>query len=131
MRPIKFRGFRNFKGNALYPPDKRWIYGYYYFNAGKHWIKNKADMAQTFIVEEDSVGEYAGLKDKNGKEIYEGDILKTQYNNIGLVKHSLSICWYLEYKHQSDRSKKTIQLWNILHDLEIIGNVEENPELLE
>ena len=43
MREIKFRGFRNYEGNALYPPDKRWIYGYYSFRDGQHWIQDIDD----------------------------------------------------------------------------------------
>jgi len=72
-----------------------------------------------------------GLKDKNAKEICDGDIIKTQRGNIGLVRHSLSVCWHLKYRHQTDNSEKIIQLWEILHDMEIIGNIYENPELLE
>ena len=134
MREIKFRGFRNFKGNALYPPDKRWIYGYYYFNAGEHWIKNKTDMAQTFIVEEDSVGEYIGLKDKNGKEEYEGDIIigsnpDQPTLNKGSIRWDDECAQFILWGETEDISFD-IPLY-MLDEIEIIGNIYENPELLD
>ena len=131
MREIKCRGFRNFKGNVLYPPDKRWIYGYYYFNAGKHWIKNKADMAQTFIVEERSVGEYIGLKDKNGKEIWEGDIVAID-GGAEPVKTNVFFqdgCFCVDMLGNPCEIKYYINM--TFCEIEIIGNIYENSELLE
>ena len=148
MREIKCRGFRNFKGNALYPLDKRWIYGYYYFNAGEHWIKNKADMAQTFIVEEKSVGQYTSRKDKNGKEIYEGDIVNCYDDKQVCGKGEIKFGRFMS-SHEGGHSryhyhqgfyilgKDGKQIWdNSSEDIdwqevEIIGNIYENPELLE
>ena len=131
MRPIKFRGFRNFKGNALYPPDKRWIYGYYYFNAGEHWIKNKADMTQTFIVEEGSVGEYTGRKDKKGKEIWEGDIIAID-GGAEPVKTSVFFqdgCFCVDMLGNPCEIKYYINM--TFCEIEIIGTLYEHPELLE
>lgn len=150
MREIKFRGFRNFKGNALYPSDKRWIYGYYYFNAGKHWIKNKADMAQTFVVEEDSIGEFTGRKDKNGKEEYEGDIVAVDrkdsfslFNRASIIYAENHGSFMLQYTRPIKYSEgilaecsitsedKTILFGNCTGwEIEIIGNTYEHPELL-
>ena len=70
-----------------------------------------------------------GLKDKNGKEIFEGDILTSQNypvkgvvefrTDLGLWVHYLKEYSYFEY------------LGNVAGSKEIIGNIYENPELLE
>lgn len=68
-----------------------------------------------FILEQ-----FTGLNDKNGKEIYQGDILKTKYKkNNYIVDDLLEFGWYY---HEFICHEKLI---------EIIGNIHENPELLE
>jgi uncharacterized phage protein (TIGR01671 family) len=73
--------------------------------------------------------QYTGLHDKNGKEIYEGDIVCPDKNiqnekTVGkVVWHSYgAACYYVEYKDGTG--------WRDFIDMEVIGNIYENPELL-
>ena len=93
--------------------------------------------------------QYTGLKDKNGKPIYEGDIL--QYIDVLSDAYLLSKCgnglpeftvgkvnWYeskaalvVQEIEENSRGGNYIALWDCITDVEIIGNIHQNPELLK
>lgn len=115
---IKFRGKREDNGE--------WVYGsFLYFIKG---VKNIGwmyvnDIKVSVIAE--SVGQYTGYKDRNDKETYKGDIvIETETKKIGEVYWASMGLGEWEVKNNWTNSL----MWN---ELEIIGNIHDNPELLE
>ncbi|WP_333860779.1 YopX family protein [Clostridium sp.] len=133
-REIKFRGF-----SIL---CKKWMYGYIWIVPGVnlHYIRTgKIDVKDSSIekyeVYSESIGQFTGLKDKNGKEVYEGDIVKEQRKRFKdkyfAVKWNNDIGSYIF--EPLDKSLTSYPCFNIgtVKGLEVIGNIYENPELLE
>jgi uncharacterized phage protein (TIGR01671 family) len=77
-REIKFRGKRLDNGEWVYGDLLHLVDGVYISN------DNGCNMAQ---VDPDTVGQYTGLKDKNGKDVYEGDVIET-------YSHSYIVTWF-------------------------------------
>jgi uncharacterized phage protein (TIGR01671 family) len=93
--------------------------------------------------------QYTGLKDKNGREIYEGDIISftVAWHDLGVVQFAKGIFGLnSDYKKSADPENKDGRLYGawgqahnlrrvedgeILSEAEIIGNIHENPELLK
>ena len=73
----------------------------------------------------ETVGQSTGLKDKNGNLIYEGDILQDKYGCL----HPIS--WNIKGFYETDTFALAGFYKTIQEDMEVIGNIYENPELLK
>jgi uncharacterized phage protein (TIGR01671 family) len=73
--------------------------------------------------------QFTGLRDKNGREIYEGDIVAGWFNNqkiVGQVFYGSNAAFFIQRKGLLGISLINADIW-----LEVIGNIYENPELLK
>lgn len=125
MREILFRGKRKDNGE--------WVQGYLYRSSEKlnPFIMLKSEKGASYEVNADTVGQYTGLTDKNGTKIFEGDIVdfskRPDNGDYGTVIYD------------ADETAFGIEYYNIYRGLgenyypkniEVIGNIYDNPELL-
>lgn len=99
------------------------------------------NMKNTFIAPESTgliLMQYTGLKDKNGKEIYEGDIVRCkQYIGGNFVEHCIEK-GFIEFRngefglHRKQGYYQSLSKFiEYAYEFEVIGNIYDNPELLE
>ena len=97
------------------------------------YISNKSNMPYAYPIKPQTVGQCTGLKDKNGKLIYEGDILITSEHNLCKENEKYKVFWHKEYCQflfESINNGYCIDFMD-MYKPEVIGNIYETPELLE
>lgn len=131
MREILFRGKRE--------PGGEWAYGFYVackprLSDSNKWVIQPVDEygAPTILVYVDpnTVGQYTGLCDKNGKRIFEGDILRTNNSNceiwtVGYVRGAFSA------EQTNANYKCALGIFMMTSQVEVIGNIHDEPELMK
>jgi uncharacterized phage protein (TIGR01671 family) len=140
-REIKFRGKRIKNGE--------WVYGdLLQKNSGRKvimtnlhtWGDNPDDVepyGEYITVDPNTVGQFTGMKDKNGKEIYEGDIVKTPlldpiFGDILADAWSNALIRFNQGSFVvSYYNSHNIYLQDLCDKIELLGNIHDNPELLK
>ena len=125
MREILFRGKRT--------DNRQWVYGLLGRYNADFECANIIDEFELLVpVKTESVGQYTGLTDKNGKKIFEGDIVNDEQSG-----YNYFIKWFPEYACFSLANKNGNMEFGcdefeiFLNDLIVIGNIHDNPELLK
>lgn len=89
---------------------------------------------QNIPIKSEHLMQYTGLEDKNGVLIYEGDIVKTIALSNDHHQRGAIVAVVVEYSMGNfclGDSGPTIYPFNVTHEIEVIGNIYENPELLK
>lgn len=135
MKDILYRGMRRDNGE--------WIEGAAVKDPsifGKTWIVEviNENIVNWHVIYPGTLGRFTGMHDKNGKKIFEDDVVKTKYGRLCVV------VWFSSRAHCGWDLKPVDTVDNIVHrkppteydlwedkNLEVVGNIHDNPEFAE
>lgn len=124
MRIIKFKG-KDLKTG-------KWVYGDLHTLCDEPHIHTEPThfpyAGKRSFINPDTIGQFTGLFDKNGKEIYEGDILlsKDEYGTVEVIfAHGA-----FQVRYFCKNGEHRIPFTNLKKDYELLGNIHDNPGLL-
>ncbi len=141
MGEIKFRGKDKKTG--------KWAYGSYVYikenrKGEQHFIfeyivneKTKDSYTTECVVSNKTIGRFTGIRDRMEEDIYEGDIVCDNFCNIGIIVYSVHFMgWRIRFKKgRKDLVERSVpvEIFSWVYPkiaLEVIGNVFDNPELI-
>ena len=152
MREILFRGIDE--------GTQEWVFGYYCerpspFHIGKEYSIFDDKTISRYTIRPETVGQYTGFTDKNGKKIFEGDIVEFYFFDKG---HKNTKTMYIEWRDSGFCMRELFRDYRLAEDfsiieekiftyrgdirngvyttnntyfVEVIGNIHDNPELLK
>lgn len=113
MREILFRGKRK--------EDDEWVYGFLVSQ------KHIGDWVTAYPVDPNTVGQFTGLTDKDGKKIFEGDIVEISHDAYSGARGE---AFFKNGSFMLKNVSDVLSLYGFLPWCEVIGNIHDNPELL-
>lgn len=145
MREILFRGKRLDNGEwmesgSIVRCSDDGVVWDYYLGTGKpatHEIDEHKNIVASVtyaeclfaLIDPETVGQYTGLRDKNGKKIFEGDILECSYGIRYIIFEKGSFCAKKFNSTLCAAMKSLVD--ELKHNYEVIGNIHDNPEFLK
>ena len=121
-----------------------WVSGFLHCKENKWYISNKAGSPFAFEVRPDTICQCTGLKDKNGRLIWENDIVKDLFSDAcAQIKYgSYQSCFdstktehvgfYVDWSGKcTKRYRKDLGYWINMVNAEVVGNIFDNPELIK
>jgi phage uncharacterized protein TIGR01671 len=121
MRKIKFRGYSN--------ELRKWVFGNFVHHEIGYFILEDKGFENRVRVKAETIGQYTGLKDENGKEIYEGDIV--EWDECMADYQYRTFKMPVEYWNGKFCPISEQLCWEDKLDVKIIGNIYDNKDLLE